>query len=330
MPGGIPRITNETLAETREEVLKGAKKFIYPLQHSKHRVVLLSSLIGLAALLVFFSYSLLALYRYKSTNTFIYRVTQVVPFPIARVGGRFVPYEEYLFEMRQYMHYFQTQEKLDFSKPENKSQLENQRKEALKTVINREYIKRLARQNKITVSASEIDAEIANLESQNRLGSDNTTLKDVIRDYYGWTINDFRRSIADKLLAVKVLDKLDTETRARAEQALSELKAGKDFAEVAKAYSDDAGTKANGGDIAGLIDKQDRNFPAQMTAELYKLQPGQYSGIFNIGYALEIVKNVEVKDGKIHAAYILFNYKDLQSFINAEQAKVPAQQFVRF
>src|ERR1700757_4024404 len=34
----VPRITNETVAEHREEVLSTARKYIYPLQHSKHHV----------------------------------------------------------------------------------------------------------------------------------------------------------------------------------------------------------------------------------------------------------------------------------------------------
>src|SRR5665811_1430574 len=36
---GVPRITNETVAEHREAVLSGARKYIYPLQHSKRRIV---------------------------------------------------------------------------------------------------------------------------------------------------------------------------------------------------------------------------------------------------------------------------------------------------
>src|ERR1039458_4464799 len=35
----VPRITNETVIDHREEVLSSARKYIYPLQHSKHLVV---------------------------------------------------------------------------------------------------------------------------------------------------------------------------------------------------------------------------------------------------------------------------------------------------
>ena len=95
-----PRITNETVAEHREEVLGGARRFIYPLQHSKHRIVIISAaLIVLLLLAVLFSTYWL-LYRTKSTSDITYRITQILPFPVAKVNGGYVPYENYLFEIR--------------------------------------------------------------------------------------------------------------------------------------------------------------------------------------------------------------------------------------
>lgn len=325
----VPRITNETLEDARKEVLKGARKFIYPLQHSKHRVVLLSSLIGLVILIIFLSFSLLSLYRFKSTSTFIYRITQVIPFPAARIRGEFVSYEDYLFEIRQYIHYFETQEKVDFSKEPGSLQLEAQRKIALQKVVDQAYIRQLAKERDITVSAEEVDAEIELLQSQNRLGGNPAALRDVIKDYYGWTISDFRRSLTDRILQTKVLAALDTETKSRAEAALAELKAGADFGAVAAKYSDDPSTKDKGGEVGFLIDRTDRNVPSQMTDTLFQLQPGQYSDIINVGYGLEIVKNIENKDGKIRAAYILFNFKDIQEFLNAEKEKNKATVYIR-
>src|ERR1700761_699 len=60
----IPNITNETVAEHREHVLRGARKYKYPLQHSKHRIVIISTMLIIAALISFFVYSGLALYRF--------------------------------------------------------------------------------------------------------------------------------------------------------------------------------------------------------------------------------------------------------------------------
>lgn len=326
---GLPKITNETLAETRKEVIKGAKKYVYPLQHSKHRIVILSSLLTLAVAVSFLGYSVFALYVQKSTSTLMYRVAQILPFPAAKVGSSFMPYEEYMFEIRQYVHYFENQEKLDFSLPENKQQLESQRKEALDRAIKKHYIRRLAKANKITVTDEEVNKEVELYQSQNKLGSDEQVLKDVLKDYYGWTINDFKRQLTSRILSEKVNDKLDTVAREKANSALAELKAGADFAAVADKYTEDTNTKGKGGEIPFLIDKQDRNVPSQMTSRLYSLEPGQYSEIFSVGYGLEIVKNIENKDNKIRAAYILFNFKSIENFINAEKEKYPAAIYLK-
>jgi hypothetical protein len=45
----VARITNETVAEAREDVLRGARKFIYPLSHSKHRVLMTSTILVVVA-----------------------------------------------------------------------------------------------------------------------------------------------------------------------------------------------------------------------------------------------------------------------------------------
>ena len=119
----VPQITNETIAVHREEVLKGARKFIYPLAHSKQRIVTITIGIVLSAIVGLLIYCSLALYRYYQYNTFLYRITQVVPFPIAHLDGRYVSYESYLFEFRHYIHYYENQSHVDFSSPDAKQQL---------------------------------------------------------------------------------------------------------------------------------------------------------------------------------------------------------------
>lgn len=65
----VPRITNETITEHREEVLKGARKYIYPLQHSKHRIVMVTLSLTAAAIAAFLIYCTLALYKFYQYNT---------------------------------------------------------------------------------------------------------------------------------------------------------------------------------------------------------------------------------------------------------------------
>ena len=327
--GNLPRITNDTVTQHREEVLGGARKYKYPLRQSRHKIVLVSVAILTAVIIGFMSYVLLSLYKFQSTSTFMYRVTKAVPLPVARVGGTFIPYESYLFEIRHYMHYFESQQDVDFNSPQGKAQLADQRKKSLEKVVNQAYIKRIAKEKNITVSSQEIDAQIDVLRNQNRLGGDSKVFEDVLKDYWGWSVADFRRSIEQEILSQKVLQALDTGAKARADAAYSELKAGKPFADVAKTYSDDGATKDKGGELGFLVSKADRNIPPQTIAALFKLKTGEYSSVTDIGWGLEIVKNLGFEGDKIKAARIFISYQDINNFLNDYKEKQKAHTFIK-
>lgn len=332
----VPRITNETITEHREEVLKGARKYIYPLQHSKHRIVTVTITIAIAAIISLLVYCGAALYRYYQYNTFLYRVTQVVPFPIAKAGGSFVNYENYLFELRHYVHYYQTQQGQNFTGT-GREQLLKFRKQALQNVVDYAYIKTLAKQNNITVSDKEVSARIAEVRDQNRLGSDNKVFADVLRDYWGWSIDDFKRSLKQEILAEKVTAKLDTATAQRSTAAYAQLKSGADFSTLAKTVSDDPTAASNGGDYGFGITKTNPNVPPEVINTLFQLQPGQYSGVVlaspvlaTAGPTLEIVKVVSNTGGTITAQHMSFNLKNISVYINNLKAKQPEHLFVKF
>ena len=325
-----PRITNETVAAHREEVLGTARKYIYPLQHSKHRIVLISAALFIVTSVVFFTYSTLALYKFQSSSTFLYRVTQVLPFPIARAGDRFVAYENYLFELRHYTHYYENQLDTDFTDPKNTPQLEDFKRRALEKVVNDAYVKQLAEQNGVTVSPREIDDRITIMRNQNRLGGNERVFEDVLKGYWGWSVNDFKRSLGQELLAQKVAAALSADTTKEAEAALAELRAGKKFGDIAKKYSDDQRTKNNGGEFPRPIDRTDRYLAAQTTEALFKLKKGKVSEIINTGYALEILKNLEIEGDTIQAAHILFQFKDIAEYVDNLKDEKKARLYVSF
>jgi hypothetical protein len=325
----IPRITTENIHEHREEVLGGAKKFVYPLKHSRHKIVIISVSIFVALFVGFMSYILLSLYKFQDTSKFTYQVTKILPLPIARVGGSFVSYEDYLFELRHYIHYFENQQELDFSSQSGQDQLKEQKKRALDQVINETYIKKIAKEKGITVSSAEIDKQIELLRSQNRLGGDSQVFEDVLRDFWGWTINDFRRSINNEILKNKVVQAIDPQVRERADKAKAEIKNGKDFAAAAKEYSDDETTKDKGGELGFLVSKSDRNIPPQTAEVLFNLKPGEVSEVIDLGYGLEIIKNLGTEGDKVKAARIFFAYKDLDSYLNDYKDQQKARVYIK-
>jgi hypothetical protein len=324
----LPRITNETVAEHREEVLSSARKYIYPLQHSLHRIVVISASIFVVLVVGFFVYCVLSLYRFDSTSTFIYRVTQVIPFPVAKAGPHWVSYENYLFELRHYIHYYQTQQKVDFTSTSGKQQLDAFRKVALKQVVDQAYIKQLADQHKVSVSDKELNDEIDLLRNQNRLGSSDEVFQDVLHEFWGWSLDDFKRELKSQILAQKVTSDMDTATHARAQDVLNQIANGGDFGGIAKAISDDPSTKSAGGDYGIAIDKNNRDLSPQVVDALFKLQVGQSSGIVETPQGLEIVKVREIDGSTVRASHIFFQFKGINTYVDPLKQKEKPRDFI--
>jgi hypothetical protein len=310
----VPRITNESVAEHREEVLGRARKLIYPLRHSRAKFIRLSIAIFVVAVVLFLSFCSLALYKFQSTSTFMYGVVRVIPFPVARADGRFVSYDSYLFELRHYMHYYQTQQDVDFSSASGKRQLASLKQRSLDEVMSRAYVARLASEHHVTVSSQEINDQVTLAREQNRLGASDTVFKSVLNEFWGWSVADFKHELKLEILDQKVAATLDTSTTARAKAAYAQLQAGADFAQVASTQSDDIASRASGGSYGFDISPTNRDLPPLIIQALFSLQPGQYSGIINNGYSLDIVKVLSATNGKLQAAHITFTYKDISTY----------------
>ena len=327
-PSEVPSITNKTVEQHREEVLSNARKYIYPLQHSKHKIVLWTTTILLTIFVLIFSYCTVALYRFQSTSGFMYRVTQIIPFPIARQGRTFIAYENYLFEIQRYIHFYERQQKLDFSSQSGKDQLADYKKRALEKVIDDAYIKKLAQKNGIVVTNQEVEDEITLLRNQGRLGSSDEVLETVLEEFYGWSRNDLKRSLKDQIIRRKLQAKLDTDATNRSNAGIAELKTGAKFEDIAKKYSDNP-SKEKGGEYGFAINRTNSDLPTQVLAALLQLKPGEYSSVVNTGYSLEIVKVLDKKDTSITAAHIVFNLKPLTSAIDDAKDKSPTRAYIK-
>ena len=330
-PAKVPRITSETISEHREDVLKSARKYIYPLQQSKNKIVIITTSLVLLLVVGFFTYCTLALYKFNNTSTFIYRVTQVIPFPVARVNGRFVSYESYLFELEHYIHYYQAEEGVNFNTQAGKQQLNYYEKLALNEVVDNVYVQELASQNHITVSNEQINNAISVFRQQNRLGSSDTEFNSVLKTYYGWSVDDYKRELKNNLLKQNVVAVLDTATQSKAKSILNQLTSGSDFATLASQYSDDTATKNNGGQYGYSITQSTINIPPQVIAALFSIKQGELTGIINdspTSASLEIDKNISDQNGQIQAAHILFNFQPVDNYVNPLKQKQPATTYI--
>ena len=326
-PESPDRITNETVAEHREQILAGGRRFKYPMQYAKHRLVINSILISAGALLLLTILFWVQLYLMQSTAGFLYRVTQFVPVPVARVDGEFVRYSDYLMELRSELFYLSRQEGVNFNTTDGKQQMAYLKRRTLDKVQDYAYIQKVADDLKVKVTDEEVEQYIDTLrQASGREFSRDLYEQIVIKGYYDWSIGEYQLSLKNQLLKRKIALVIDEPARKKANSLLTQLNKGADFAATAKKQSDDDITKTSGGDV-GTVSVTDQDTDGLVIAA-NKLKPGKHSGVIETRNGYYIVKLIEKKDGQVHYARILVALRELDKRLDALRTDNKIQEFI--
>lgn len=116
-------------------------------------------------------------------------------------------------------------------------------------------------------------------------------------------------------ILLKTTEKSEAEkakAKAKAEELLKQLKSGADFAALAKAHSEDAGTKENGGDLGWITRGQTvENF--EKTA--FALKPNELSGVISTEYGYHILQVLEKEPARLRP------FEEVKAELAEEQKK---------
>jgi parvulin-like peptidyl-prolyl isomerase len=127
----------------------------------------------------------------------------------------------------------------------------------------------------------------------------------------------------------------DKKQREKAQEVLKRVRAGEDFAALAKEFSSDPGSKDKGGDLGWFGSGQ---MIAEFEKAAFALKPGEVSDVVQSPYGFHIIKleerKTETKDGKpqemLHARHILFSEPSNNPFgapqSSREKAKAQLEQ----
>lgn len=299
------RITTDTLAEHREKVLAGGRKFKYPVQYQRHKLVINALIIGVAAVVLLVGLGWYMLYSAQNTSEFMYRVAKVVPVPVAVVDGEQVRYSDYLMKYRSAEHYLLEKEQIDGNSEDGKSQLGYVKSQAMTDAIADAYAQKLARELDIQVS----DAELETFLKQQRQSSDGevseTTYNAVIRDYYGWSPAEYREAMKSKLLRQKVAYAVDTKADAISRGIEEKVKAGNtDLKALADSLNAEAPETATFMPATAWVPKNNQD--GGLTEAALKLKNGQVSTVVKTtsGDGYYYVKLIDSNETQIRYEYI--------------------------
>ena len=151
-----------------------------------------------------------------------------------------------------------------------------------------------------------------------------------LKEYY--TQNKERLGVPEQVRARHILFKVDpaasddekNQAKARAEGVLKRVQAGEDFAKLAADHSDDAGSKAKGGDLGYFP-------PGQMVPEFegaaFYTDPGEISDVVETKYGYHIIKvedHIDARERSFEEIKAVIREK-----LHKELVMFKVQQFIR-
>lgn len=220
-----PKTEREKVEERREEVLAHGRKFKYPLQYAKHKLIINTIIVAVIALILMIVAGWAMLYKLQDTGDMTYRVTQVLPVPVANVDGVNVRYSDYLMIYRSNLMTAEQQGGQLGTGEDADSVRQSYKQAALYSAVEYTYAVKLGQELNVTVTNEEVDKAF---EEHRKVGgverSEEGFLK-ILRDNFGMNQSEYRRMLYLLLMKAKVSQAVDekaSEQAAEVDRLLAE------------------------------------------------------------------------------------------------------------
>lgn len=315
----------EKVDERREEVLAQGRKFKYPLQWTKHRIVVSTVIIAFVVIAALVVSGWLALYRFNMTDDMLFRITKILPISVATVDGERVRFSDYLMLYRGSITSIERQS----AQVDNEASVEALRtqykKAALQEAEKYTYAVKLARENEISVSDEDVDAEF---ERHLHIGgverSEESFIK-IVEDNFGLSKGEYERMLYLTLLKARVEEKVDqkaSETANKVEKLLKEKNG--DYAAVAEVLGDEVEYEETGGFVSA------QNIDGGRASEAIKLEAGKETGKFVSinGDGYYFVKLVAKTDTEVNFVSIKVPFNEFQNQFDSLRDNDKINEFI--
>lgn len=221
----------------------------------------------------------------------------------ARVNGQPIYLVDYERQVAQWQNTVLIPSGVDLTSPEGQERLRHDRAEILNWMIEQALIEQAAAEMDVVITDEAVDTEL--LQIIDETGGEDVFQARLEQD--GLTRQDVWDELRAQLIGAAVIEQITSavpttaehvharhilvDTQAEAEQILAQVQAGADFAELARAYSQDETTRAAGGDL-GFFPRGVLLAP-EVEEAAFALQPGQVSPVVESAFGFHIVWVVE-------------------------------------
>jgi len=298
------RITNETVAEHRERILAGGRRFKYPVQYARHRLVFNAIIISIVAAIIIVVVGWWQLYPAQNTSAFIYRVTAVLPLPVASVDGQQVPYSDYLMQYRSATYYLVQKEQVSLKSEDGKRQVQYIKQQAMQSAVADAYAVKLAHKLNLSISDSELESSLKSQRQSSDGEVSQQTQDAAVLSLYGWSPDEYRHVLKNALLRQKVAYAIDDGALKVAESIGLQLKAeNSNLQAVVDATNAAGGSKVVYG-ASGWVKKFNQD--EGLAREASMLERGKTSGVIKStkGDSYYFVRLLDSNDTQVSYEYI--------------------------
>lgn len=315
----------EKVEERREEVLSRGRKFKYPLQYAKHKLIINTVVIAVVAVVLLVAAGWAALYKLGDMGDIMYRISSIIPVPVAEIEGKKVRFSDYLMTARSSLTTLEQQSGLDESLEDKQAMIEQYKRSALTQAEDLTFALKLGEELGLEVSDGEVAVAF---DEHRKIGgaerSEESFLK-VLSTNFGLSKREYQRMLYLALMRAKVEQEIDAEANELAETVAKRIK-DKSFSDVKEEFAG----KVEYENTGGLIDN--KNVDGGRSAVAMKLGVGEVSGkvLSTNGDGYYFVKTLEKSETQVGYESLYIKFTEFEKRLAEIRAAGEVKEYIHF
>jgi len=287
----------------------------------KIRAIIWSVLIVLAIFIVLAIVTMsYGIYKLDWRSSFIDKILRVVPLPVAAVNGNFISYPDYLITLQAAERFYEKQKEMNFPGIPSQEEIKKMVRDRLIEDI---LIKKMASQYNVSVTSQDIENK-TNEIIQNK-GSQ-ADLEKFLKDYYNLSLAQYKEFFIEPNLyysktneAIMDDEAINGQAKKKIQEALSRLRNGEKFEDIAKQYSEDAKV----GDNASQENFLRGELPKEIEDQLFSMKEGESTDVVEMSDSFQILKLVKKDEekGVLTLQKIVVKIKTIDDLLKIEKEK---------